>query len=124
MKLSRGRALGYDTDRMIFEFTMLSDKGETVECQISSAAMDEFAGKRGTPLSEREAQFLSFRDAIERIASDNFNRDAIVTVVRHIREAYSRRIAHCIIASMRLGPLAPPGRAARWQRTACHTTQC
>ena len=59
--------MGYDTDRMAFKFTMLNI-GETVPCEISSAAMDELAGKRGTQPAEREAQFLRLRETIERIA--------------------------------------------------------
>jgi len=92
MPLVRSRILGYDAERMAFEFTMLN-KDETVPCEISSAAMDELAGKRGTLPAEREAQFLRFRETIERIASDNFDRDATVggAVVRifakHIRSA-------------------------------------
>ena len=92
MPLMRGQILGYDVDRMAFEFTMLN-KDETVPCEISSAAMDELAGKRGTLPAEREAQFLRFRETIERIASDNFDSDATVrgAVVRifakHIRSA-------------------------------------
>ncbi len=38
MPLVRSRILGYDADRMVFEFTMLN-KDETVACEISSAAM-------------------------------------------------------------------------------------
>ena len=92
MPLVRGRILGYDADRMAFEFTMLN-KDQTVPCEISSAAMDELAGKRGTLPAEREAQFLRFRETIERIASENFDSDATVRgpVVRifakHIRSA-------------------------------------
>jgi hypothetical protein len=40
MPLVRGRILGYDADRMAFEFTM-QNKDQTVPCEISSAAMDE-----------------------------------------------------------------------------------
>jgi hypothetical protein len=87
----RGQILRYDADRMAFEFTMRNDEGRTVQCQISSAAMDELAGKRGTQPAEREAQFLSLRKTIERIASDNFDHNTIGAVVRifakHIRSA-------------------------------------
>jgi hypothetical protein len=69
--------LGYDADRMAFEFTMLN-KDETVPFEISNAAMDELAGKRGTLPAEREAQFLHLRETIERIASDNFDREPVV----------------------------------------------
>src|SRR5258705_5205465 len=51
---------------------MLND-GETVQCQISDAAMDELAGKKGTENTARQRQFLSLRDTIERIASDLFD---------------------------------------------------
>ena len=92
MPLMRGQILGYDAERMAFEFTMLN-KGEAVSCEISSAAMDELAGKRGTLPAEREAQFLRFRETIERIGSDNFDSDPVVrgAIVRifakHIRSA-------------------------------------
>ena len=93
MPLTRGSVRGYDSQRMAFEFAMFNDKAETVECQISSVAMDELDGKRGTLPAEREAQFLRLREAIERIASDTFDEGTIVrgAVVRvfakHIRSA-------------------------------------
>src|SRR5260370_9508605 len=77
MPLTRGRILGYDAKRMAFQFTMLNE-GETVESPISGAAMDELSGKRGTLPVEREAQFLLLRDAIERIASHNFDSESPV----------------------------------------------
>jgi hypothetical protein len=76
MPLTRGKTLGYDAERMAFQFTMVH-AGDTVECAISGAAMDELSGKRGTLPVEREAQFLLLRDAIERIASDNFDHDRV-----------------------------------------------
>ena len=91
MPLTRGRIVGYDTERLAFGFTMLND-GETVECQISDAAIDELAGVRGTPSIARQAQFLALRDAIERIASDLFDSSPVVkgSVIRiftkHIRK--------------------------------------
>jgi hypothetical protein len=57
---------------------MLDSEGGTVRCQISAAAMDELAGARGTRPDEREAQFVSLRDTIERIASDHFDHGATV----------------------------------------------
>jgi hypothetical protein len=78
MPLLQGQILRYDADRMAFEFTMLDSEGGTVFCQISAAAMDELAGARGTRPDEREAQFMSLRDTIERIASDNFDHGATV----------------------------------------------
>jgi Protein of unknown function (DUF1488) len=72
MPLSRDKILGHDDERLAFRFTML-DGSETIECQISDAAMDELAGVKGTEIAEKQAQFLSLRDAIERIASDLFD---------------------------------------------------
>ena len=71
MPLTRGKVLGYDLERLAFRFSMLND-GETVECQISDAAMDELAGV-GTLSTARQAQFMAHRDAIEQIASDLFD---------------------------------------------------
>jgi hypothetical protein len=68
MPLTRDRIVGHDRERLAFRFTMLNG-GEVVSCQISDAAMDELAGMQGTESSARQAQFLSLRDTIERIAS-------------------------------------------------------
>ena len=76
MPLMRGRIVGYDAERMTFQFTMLNE-GETVECWISSAAMDEIAGKRDLLPVQREARFLELREEIERIASKIFHGDTI-----------------------------------------------
>ena len=83
MPLTGGQIVGHDSERLAFAFTMLND-GETVQCQISDAAMDELAGTKGTPSIARQAQFLSLRDAIEQIASDVFDAGPIVkgSVVR------------------------------------------
>ena len=51
---------------------------DTVECQVSDAAMDELAGTRGTESMARQAQFLALRDAVEGIASDMFDRVPVV----------------------------------------------
>jgi Protein of unknown function (DUF1488) len=72
MPLTRGIIIGYDADRMMFEFTMLTPDTRVISCEISSVALDHLDGKRGTLPSEREAQFIHLRDAIEKIASDNF----------------------------------------------------
>jgi len=71
MALERGRIIGYDAERMTFHLTMI-DKAttNTIDCMISSAAMDQLDGSKRTMPSEREAQFLRVRDKIERIASD------------------------------------------------------
>ena len=77
MPLERGQIIRYDIDRMTFEFTMIhkaKDQANIVNCKISSTAMDQLAGTKGTMPSEREAQFSSLRDGIERIASDLFDK--------------------------------------------------
>ena len=92
MPLIRGRIVGYDVNRMTFEFTMMTADATIVVCQISSAAMDHLAGRKGTRPTEREAQFIRLRDAIERIASDNFDDesvdyDPVVQIfAKHIRQ--------------------------------------
>jgi hypothetical protein len=73
MPLTRGRIVGHDNERLAFAFTMTND-GETVQCRVSDAAMDKLAGVRGTQSIARQAQFVSHRDAIERIASDLFDK--------------------------------------------------
>ena len=60
MPLTRGKMGGHDSERLAFTFTMQND-GDTVECQISDAAMDELAGTRGTPNMARQSQFVSLR---------------------------------------------------------------
>lgn len=52
---------------------MLND-AQTVECQISDAALDELAGVKGTESMARQAQFVALRDAVEGIASDVFEK--------------------------------------------------
>jgi hypothetical protein len=58
MPLRWGKIGGHDSERLAFTFTML-DRDQTVECQISDAAMDELAGTRGTPSMARQGQFVS-----------------------------------------------------------------
>ncbi len=81
-----------DLKALAFKFAMLSENnGETVECQISDAAMDELAGVKGTESIARQAQFLAMRDAIERLASDIFDEAprvrgyAVRIFTKHIR---------------------------------------
>src|SRR5258705_7667888 len=69
MPLTRGRIGGHDNERLAFAFTMMNDD-QTVQCQISDAAMDEL---KGTPSIARQAQFVTHRDTIEKIASELFD---------------------------------------------------
>jgi hypothetical protein len=77
MPLTRGQPIGYDSERMAFKFTMLNGD-ETVEWQISGAAMDDVAGCKGTLPADREAQFLRLRDQIEHIASTIFDEGTVL----------------------------------------------
>jgi hypothetical protein len=76
MPLLRGLIIGYDANRMTFEFTMMHEL-RIVDCEISSTAMDDLAGEKGVLPGEREAQFKRLRDAIERVASDMFDRSSM-----------------------------------------------
>jgi hypothetical protein len=73
MPLTRGEIVGHDSERLVFKFTMMNDS-EVVSCQISDAALDQLAGMEGTESSARQAQFLSLRDTVERIASGLFDK--------------------------------------------------
>ena len=89
MPLTRGRVIGHDGERLAFKFTMLNGD-ETVDCQISDAAMDELAGVKGTESLARQAQFLTLRDAVERIASDMF--DAAPPVKGYVVRIFTKHI--------------------------------
>jgi hypothetical protein len=56
----------------------MRNAADTVECQISDAAMDELGGVKGTESIARQAQFLALRDAVESIASDMFDRVPVI----------------------------------------------
>ena len=71
MSLQRGEILGYDFNRMVVEFTMLN-QGNTVQCAISTAAMDDLEGKRDVKADQRVDQFVRLRDAIEERAARKF----------------------------------------------------
>jgi hypothetical protein len=77
MPLTRDRILGHDNERLAFRFTMLN-AADTVECQISDAALDELEGVKGTESMARQAQFLALRDAVEGIASEIFDKGPCV----------------------------------------------
>jgi hypothetical protein len=89
MPLLRDKIIGHDLERLAFRFTMLSD-GEVVHCQISDAAMDELAGMQGTESSARQAQFMSLRETIERLASDLH--DEAPRVRGHVVRIFTRHL--------------------------------
>jgi hypothetical protein len=63
------RIIGYDVQRMMYDFTMLTPDAKTVGCSISGSAMDRLMGRSGWMPPEREAQFSALRTKIEEIAS-------------------------------------------------------
>ena len=89
MPLTRGRIVGHDNERLAFKFTM-QNGDETIDCQISDAAMDELADVKGTESLARQAQFMTFRDAVERIASDMF--DAAPAVKGYVVRIFTKHI--------------------------------
>jgi hypothetical protein len=78
MPLTRGRILGYDSQRMVFAFSMLEGY-DHIECQISAAAIDVLVGGPRGHHADREAQFAKLRETIEGITSNKFD---IGTMVR------------------------------------------
>ena len=77
MPLKRGKIIGYDRERLAFSFVMLNGD-EPIECRISDAATDALAGVKGTETTARQAQFMTYRDAIEKLASDLFDAGPVV----------------------------------------------
>ena len=88
MPLVRGKLIGHDRERLAFQFTRRTAGG--LLCQISDAAMDELAGTAGTESSARQAQFLSLRDDIEKIASDLFAQGPLVE--GHVVRIFAKHI--------------------------------
>ena len=68
MPLLRGEVQGYNFNRMVVEFTMLS-QGKVISCAISTAAMDDLEGRRDVKPDHRVDQFMRLRDIIEERAS-------------------------------------------------------
>ena len=73
MPLTRGDAVGYDAELMAFKFTMRNGE-RVVQCQISHAALSDLACRGGrTAARDLQAEFEAHRDAIEAIASAQFD---------------------------------------------------
>ena len=97
MPLSSGQLVGYDDARRMFMFTM-RNRDETVQCEISSSAVDDLAGGGSVGQDARKAQFLSVRHEIERAASAVFdsrpddNQDGIVRIfAKHLERQRKSR---------------------------------
>ena len=73
MPLTRGEAVGYDADLMVFKFTMRNGE-QIVQCQISRAALGDLAWSldRGSA-RDLPAEFEAHRELIEAKASELFD---------------------------------------------------
>jgi hypothetical protein len=71
MALTQGSFQEYDFNRMVVKFTMKNDQA-TVDCAISTDAMDQLEGSSRTSPAQREEQFLRLRDQIEERAARKF----------------------------------------------------
>ncbi len=80
MPLTRGEAIGYDADLMVFKFSMRNGE-QIVQCQISRAALGDLAGGAARDL---RAEFEAHRELIEAKASELFDQTSRVetTLVR------------------------------------------
>jgi hypothetical protein len=72
MPLTRGEAVGYDADLMVFKFTMRNGE-QIVQCQISNAALGNLGGRWRVGERDVPAEFEAHRKLIETIASARFD---------------------------------------------------
>ena len=72
MPLTRGEAIGYDSDLMAFKFTMMNGE-QIVQCQVSNAALGDLAGRWRAAARDLPAEFEAHRKLIEAIASEQFD---------------------------------------------------
>ena len=100
MPLTLGWVRGYNADRMVFEFTMLNDKIETVECSISSIAMDDLAGTHGSfPRNERD-NFCTFAKR-NRSLTNVCYREGDFLVTPHVLIAHENKARRFTLAGFR-----------------------
>ena len=86
MPLTRGEAVGHDAELMAFKFTMRNGE-QIVQCQISSAALGDLAGRWRTGGRDLPAEFNAHREFIEALGPVDTYRihktmAAIVTTAR------------------------------------------
>jgi hypothetical protein len=72
MPLTRGEAVGYDADLMVFKFTMRNGQ-QIVQCEISNAALGNLADRWRCGERDVAAEFEAHRKFIEIIASARFD---------------------------------------------------
>ena len=92
MPLTRGEAIGYDSDLMVFKFTMRNGE-QIVQCQISNAALGDLAGRWRAAARDLPAEFEAHRKLIEAIASEQFDQTSnketrlVRIFAKHIRSS-------------------------------------
>ena len=92
MPLTRGEAVGYDADLMVFKFTMRNGE-QIVQCQISNAALGNLAGRWRGAARDVPAEFEAHRKFIEAIASELFDQSSneearlVCIFAKHIRSS-------------------------------------
>ena len=97
MPLTRGEIVGYDAKRMFYKFTMMNGV-KTVDCEISNVALNDLARWETTQLPDRDAQFLRFRDLIEKVASDIFvlnDASPVQVFSKHVSEPGMKAKSKC-----------------------------
>jgi Protein of unknown function (DUF1488) len=97
MPLTRGEAVGYDADLMVFKFTMRDGK-QIVQCEISNAALGNLAGRWRCGERDVSAEFEAHRKLIETVASARFDQtstrkgtSSVRIFAKHISTAQRRR---------------------------------
>jgi len=97
MPLTRGEAVGYDADLMVFKFTMRNGE-QIVACEISNAALGTLAGRWRCGERDVPAEFEAHRRSIETIASARFDQtstskgtSSVRIFAKHISTAQRRR---------------------------------
>ncbi len=65
---------GFDAKRLVFKFTMMNG-AHGIECEISNVALSDLAGMHSKTVrsGDRRAQFILWRDTIEKVTSDLFD---------------------------------------------------
>jgi hypothetical protein len=72
MPLTRDKIVGFDQNSMTYRFMMMNGN-RPVECSVSNAVFGYLANSRGFPGGNPDAQFLRWRETIERAISDKFD---------------------------------------------------
>jgi hypothetical protein len=96
MPLTRGEAIGYDADLMVFKFTMRNGE-QIVQCQVSNAALGDLTDRWRGSARDLRAEFEVHRELIEAIASEQFdqtsNREARLIRIfsKHIPSSTSQK---------------------------------